>query len=538
MSGSMNVEKVGTGVLIFSGNNSYGGTTTVNGGKFLVNNDPSSGVFNSALTVTAGSFGGTGKGSGSVTIGTGSGTGAILEPGNQAIGSLISGALTLKADATYNAEVDLGSASGDKITVSSVTLANSPQLSVTGTAGTLPLGTSYTIIDNTGSSAIAGTFKNLPELALITVGAYNFRITYKGGTGNDVVLLDDRTVPVTITSALTDTVVVGKAFSYPVVAIKSPNSFSATGLPTGLSINTSTGLISGIPTQTGVFTVSLTASNGSTTGTANFVLTVQSNIVSGVQVAAGDTKNIIEWVPVSNFTYNVKRSAVSGGPYTTIASVATTKYTDAGVTNGNTYFYVVTSIDSTAESANSLEAVAKPNTGQNDYYQFDEAAGTKGIDAWGANHATLAATGGRGTGKYGQALLLDGTANSYATLPAGIVSTLNDFTISTWVRMDAISTWMRVFDFGSSTTQYMFLSVQAAVVSGKSTVRYAIKNGSAAEQNFNFNYTFPLNTWTNLAITRSGSTCTMYINGASVASSTAISIKPSALGATSRQLFR
>lgn len=533
MSGSMNVEKVGSGVLIFSGNNSYGGATTINGGKFLLNNDPSSGVFNSALTVTAGSFGGTGKGSGSVTIGTGSGTGAILEPGNQAIGSLITGALTLKSDATYNAEIDLGSAAGDKITATSVTLANSPQLSVTGTAGTLPSGTSYTIIDNTGTSAIAGTFKNLPELALITVGAYNFRITYKGGTGNDVVLLDDRTVPVTITSVLTDTVVVGKPFNYTVGAIKSPNSFSATGLPTGLSINTSTGVISGNPTQTGVFTVTLTASDGNTTGTATLVLTVQSNVVSGLLVAAGDAKNIIEWVPISNFTYKVKRASASGGPYTTIANVSTTQYTDAGVTNGNTYFYVVTSIDSTAESPNSLEVVAKPNTGQNDYYKFDETAGTKGIDAWSANHATLATTASRGTGKYGQSLLLDGTANSYATLPSGIMSTLNDFTISTWVRMDAITTWMRVFDFGSSITQYMFLSVQAAVVSGKSTVRYAIKNGSAAEQNFNFNYTFPLNTWTNLAITRSGSTCTMYINGASVASSTAISIKPSALGATS-----
>ncbi|GAA3962400.1 cellulose binding domain-containing protein [Mucilaginibacter dorajii] len=532
MSGSMNVEKVGTGVLIFTGNNSYGGTTIIKGGKLLLNDDPSSGVFNSPLTVEAGSFGGAGKGTMSVTIGTGSGTGAILEPGNQAIGSLIAGSLTLKSDATYNAEIDMGSATGDKITVTGVSLVNSPQLSVTGTAGTLPSGTAYTIIDNTGSGAIAGTFKNLPELALITVGAYNFRITYKGGTGNDVVLMDDRTVPVTITSALTDTVVVGKTFSYTIGAIKSPNVFSATGLPAGLNINTSTGMISGIPTQTGVFPVTLTASNGSTTGTVTLVLAVQSNVVSGLLVAAGDAKNIIEWVPISNFTYNLKRSTTSGGPYTTIGNVSTSKYTDINVINGSTYFYVVTSVDGAVESSNSIEVVAKPNIGQNDYYKFDETGGTKGIDAWGANHATLAATGSRSTGKYGQALLLDGTANAYASLPSGIMSTLNDFTISAWVRMDAITTWMRVFDFGSSTTQYMFLTVQAGVTSGKSIVRYAIKNGSAAEQNLNFNYTFPLNTWTNLAITRLGSTCTMYINGAAVASSTAISIKPSALDAT------
>jgi len=533
MSGTMNVEKVGNGVLIFTGNNSYSGTTTIKGGKLLLNNDPASGVFNSPLTAEAGAFGGTGKGSMAVTIGTGSGAGAILEPGNQAIGSLIVGPLTLKSDATYNAEIDMGSATGDKITVTSVNLVNNPKLSVTGIAGALPSGTSYTIIDNTGSAVITGTFKDLPEMALITVGNYSFRITYKGGTGNDIQLLDDRTVPVTITSALADTVVVGKSFTYTIGAIKSPNNFSASGLPDGLSVNTGTGVISGTPAQTGVFPVTLTASNGSTTSTVTLVLTIQSNIVSGLLVAAGDAKNIIEWGPISNFTYNVKRSTTSGGPYTTIGNVTASQYTDVNVTNGTTYFYVVTSVDGTVESSNSAEIIAKPNIGQKDYYKFDETGGTKGIDSWGANHATLAATGSRSTGKYGQALLLDGTANAYATLPSGIMSTLNDFTISAWVRMDAITTWMRVFDFGSSATQYMFLSVQAGVTSGKSIVRYAIKNGSAAEQNFNFNYTFPLNTWTNLAITRAGSTCTMYINGAAVASTTGISIKPSALGATS-----
>jgi gliding motility-associated-like protein len=533
MSGTMNVEKVGTGVLIFTGNNSYSGTTTIKGGKLLLNNDPASGVFNSPLTVEAGSFGGTGKGTMAVTIGTGSGTGAIIEPGNQTIGSLIAGSLSLKSDAIYNAEIDMGSATCDKITVASVSLVNYPKLSVTGIAGTLPSGTSYTIIDNTGSIAIAGIFKDLPEMGLITVGDYNFRITYKGGTGNDVQLLDDRTLPVTITSALADTVVVGKPFTYTIGAIKSPNSFSATGLPDGLNVNTGTGVITGTPTQTGVFPVTLTASNGSTTSTVILVLTVQSNIVSGLLVAAGDAKDIIEWGPISNFSYKIKRSTTSGGPYSTVGNVSTTQYTDVNVTNGSTYFYIVTSVDGTVESSNSAEVLAKPNIGQKNYYKFDEQSGIRGIDAWGANHATLAATASRGTGKYGQSLLLDGTANAYTTLPSGIISTLNDFTISTWVRMDAITTWMRVFDFGLSTTQYMFLSVQAGVTSGKSIVRYAIKNGSAAEQNFNFNYTFPLNTWTNLAITRLGSTCTMYINGTAVASTTCITIKPSALGATS-----
>jgi gliding motility-associated-like protein len=529
---SLTVVKIGTGILEMWGNQAYGGTTTVKGGKLLVNNNPTSGVFVSPITIEVGSLGGFGLTQSSATLGTGSGTGAILEPGFLKVGTLSIGALTMNADATYNAELDYGAITGDKVIVTSANLVNHPGLAITPIAGTLPSGSSFTIIDNTGSNPISGTFNNLPEMGLVNGGAYNFRITYRGGTGNDVVLLDDRTLGVTITSALIDTVLVGRPMTYTVTGIKSPNYFSASGLPAGLQIDSLSGKISGTPTVTGVFNVMLTAGNGNTTGTATLILTVQSRTVSSLMVAAGDAKNIIEWQPITGFSYNLKRASVSAGPYTTIGTTSSSTYTDSNVTNGNTYFYVVTAVDSTGESDNSLEIVAKPNIGQQEFYQFDETGGLKAIDAWGANHALLAAAASRSAGKYGQSLLLNGSATAYTTLPAGIFSNLNNFTISAWVRMDAISTWMRVFDFGASTTQYMFLTVQAGVSSGKSIIRYGTKNGSAAEQSLSYNYTFPLDTWTYLAVTRAGNTTTIYLNGTSVASSTNITINPSALGNT------
>ncbi|SEO74427.1 autotransporter-associated beta strand repeat-containing protein [Mucilaginibacter gossypiicola] len=535
MTGTMNVEKVGTAVLIFSGNQAYSGTTTIKNGTYLLNNDPNSGTFTSPVIASAGTFGGAGQSSSTAIIGTGTGTGAALAPGNLAIGTLKVGSLTMNADATYKVELSTSSATSDKVSTSVVNLVNQPKLQITAIDSTsLAQGASFTIIDNTGSAAIAGTFKGLPELAPVTVGNFTLRISYKGGTGNDVVLLDDRPLPVIITSAPTDTTLIGKPMTYTVTGIKSPNHFSASGLPAGLQIDSLSGKISGTPTQSGTFNVSLTAGNGSTTATSTLALTVLGSAVNSLIVAAGDAKNILEWKSLPGYSYNVKRSATSGGPYTTLGSVNNLAFTDSNVSNGTTYFYVIAPADSTGEGAKSTEVVAKPNTGQRDFYQFDEASGTRGIDAWGANHAVLAATANRGTGKYGKSLLLDGSANAYATLPAGIFGTLNDFTISAWVRMDAISTWMRVFDFGSSTTQYMFLTVQAAVTNGQSTIRYATKNGSAAEQNINYNYTFPLNTWTYLAVTRAGNTTTLYINGTSVASSTNITIKPSALGSTTQ----
>lgn len=535
MTGSMNVEKVGTAVLIFSGNQAYSGTTTIKNGTYLLNNDPNSGTFTSPVIASAGTFGGTGQSTSTATIGTGSGTGAALAPGNQAIGSLKVGTLTLNADATYKVELSTSSVTSDKVSAGTVNLLNQPKLQITAIDSTsLAQGASFTIINNTGSAAVTGTFKGLPELAPVTVGNFTLRISYKGGTGNDVVLLDDRPLPVIITSAPTDTTLIGKPMTYSVTGIKSPNHFSAGGLPTGLQIDSLSGKISGTPNQSGTFNVSLTASNGSTTGTSTLALTVLSSAVNSLIVAAGDAKNILEWKSLPGYSYNVKRSTTSGGPYTTLGSVSNLTFTDSNVSNGSTYFYVVAPADSTGEGAKSTEVVAKPNTGQRDFYQFDEVSGSKGIDAWSANHAALAATASRAVGKYGKSMLLDGSANAYATLPAGIFSTLNDFTISAWVRMDAISTWMRVFDFGSSTTQYMFLTVQAGVTNGQSTIRYAAKNGSAAEQNINYNYTFPLNTWTYLAVTRAGNTTTLYINGTSVATSTNITIKPSAMGNTTQ----
>jgi hypothetical protein len=93
-----------------------------------------------------------------------------------------------------------------------------------------------------------------------------------------------------ITSASTASGTVGKAFSYQITATNSPTSFGATGLPAGLSINTSTGLISGTPTASGTSSVALSATNGAGTGTATLALTVSATVsFSFLQVAAGAT---------------------------------------------------------------------------------------------------------------------------------------------------------------------------------------------------------------------------------------------------------
>ena len=69
----------------------------------------------------------------------------------------------------------------------------------------------------------------------------------------------------------------------------------------------------------------------------------------------------LNWSAVSGATgYRVLRSTTTGGPYALVASPASTSYSDTGLTNGTTYYYVVRAFNATLESVNSLQVTATP----------------------------------------------------------------------------------------------------------------------------------------------------------------------------------
>ena len=77
-----------------------------------------------------------------------------------------------------------------------------------------------------------------------------------------------------------------------------------------------------------------------------------------------DGRTILSWPAYTGATgYSVKRSTVSGGPYTTVSgaiAVTAPAYSDAGLINGTTYYYVVTSLNTAGESINSPEVAVTP----------------------------------------------------------------------------------------------------------------------------------------------------------------------------------
>jgi hypothetical protein len=117
-------------------------------------------------------------------------------------------------------------------------------------------------------------------------------------------------------------------------------------------------------TLTATFTPSAVGSvTGSVSVASNATNSPDKISLSGTGVAVVNHSVALTWSPSTSTVvgYNTYSSQVSGGPYTklTSAPVSATSYTDSNVTAGQTYYFVVTSVDSNnMESAYSAEASA------------------------------------------------------------------------------------------------------------------------------------------------------------------------------------
>ncbi len=150
------------------------------------------------------------------------------------------------------------------------------------------------------------------------------------------------------------------SFSYQVVANNSPTSYAASGLPPGLSINTSSGVISGTPTTPGAYTVGLTASNANGDGTATLTINVQAHPNAPVI-----TSNLIAYGQINTaFAYQI---AASNSPTTYTAanlpdglSINTSTGSIGGTpTSGGTFSTTITAINAFGSDSKTLQIIVR-----------------------------------------------------------------------------------------------------------------------------------------------------------------------------------
>ena len=131
-------------------------------------------------------------------------------------------------------------------------------------------------------------------------------------------------------------------------------------------------------------------------------------------------------------------------------------------------------------------------------------------------------------GKQGQALSFDGS-DDYLALPPRVGDS-TDFTFTGWVRWDGGGDWQRIFDLGDGTQRNFFLCPK----SGANTLRFVIKNGGAEQQ---LNSTpLTIGVWTHLAVTISGDTGKLFVNGSLVDTNAAMTINPADIGTRTNYL--
>jgi fibronectin type 3 domain-containing protein len=210
---------------------------------------------------------------------------------------------------------------------------------------------------NTTTGVISGT-PNTAGTFTCTLSASN-----TAGTGNATLTLTiNPPVPV-ITSSITVSGAQNSAFSYQITASNSPNSYAASGLPAGVSVNTSTGLISGTPTVSGNFNVTISATNAGGTGSATCAITLTAAppvITGGLSVGCSLGGSISYQITASGsptsygasglpagVIVNTSTGYISGTPTGTGTFNATISATNSGGTGSATLAISVTPVVTT-----------------------------------------------------------------------------------------------------------------------------------------------------------------------------------------------
>ncbi|QYM79662.1 putative Ig domain-containing protein [Horticoccus luteus] len=252
----------------------------------------------------------------------------------------------------------------------------------------------------------------------------------------------------------------GRTFSFQINANTTSATYGASGLPAGLTVNTATGAISGTPTTTGSFTVTLSASNATSSDSKQITLTVQPP--APVITSPGATGGRVG----SAFTYTIVASngaTTYSAPYLPdglTLNTATGEITGTPTTAG-TYLVVITASNVTGSATTQLQITVESAANAPLY-----AGATSFSAVQNTGFALVPAFTNSPTG-FALAKLADGTDS---VLPTGL--TLNATTgvlTGTPTQVGVFTFALRATNAGGSSTVTLTLTVNPAPAAPKIT---------------------------------------------------------------------
>ncbi len=243
-------------------------------------------------------------------------------------------------------------------------------------------------------------------------------------------------------------------------------------------------------------------------------------------VATANSESVqLDWTANSEADlsgYTIYRSETSGDDYYIIArNVTDTSFIDNSATDTETHYYVISAVDSCLNTSDFSDQVSATATNQKALlakYSFEESLLDSSINLNnGSSDGDTAYVAGVRDSK---SLVFYGS-DGFVQLPPKMVNQ-DSITIAVWVYWRGGGLYQRIFDFGISETQRMYLTTSTSLVSGY--LQFGIQNGDEAEV---------LNTdlltvkeWTHVAVTLKDNEARMYINGELVAESDEFTLSP------------
>ena len=392
------ITKVGTGAWTLTGSNYYAGTTTVSAGTLFVNGDNHSA--SGAVTVGAsGTLGGTGVLGGATTVG------GMLSPGVNGVGTLsFSNHLSLSAGSTVFMEINRNTGAKD-LAGTSGTITYGGTLQVTNLAGTIVSGDSFKLFS---AATYSGTFASL-NLPPLTAGL----------AWDTAALATNGTLGVINTN----------------VVANGPKTllWRGDGATNAWDINITTNWLDAVNAPAVFANGDFVLFNDAGSNTVPVLLLT--NLAPGSFTINAGKDFVLSGSGAVNGTNGLTKSG--SGQFTLL------------ITNGYTGATTIT--DGTLRLLGLGSGLAHR-------WSFNNSLG----DSVGNSPATLVDVGTNNVILGAASVVLAGGARAvsdYVSLgPNLLPNTSAPVTLEIWATQNALQNWARIFDFGASTTEYLFMS--------------------------------------------------------------------------------